>query len=268
MKVSDLITRLYEPQENAMRVISLGWGVQSWTIAAMVALGELPPIDFAVHADTTHEASWTYAFAEKYTPLLEAHGVKVVTVKPDPRKLRAFDEYGGVFIPAYTKSESGDGQLRRQCTGNWKIAPMRRHFQEVRNGRPIELWLGITTDEIQRAKTSDVKYIQNRWPFIEKDMSRFDCMAWLKSHGLEIPKRSSCTFCPYHDTATWKLIMASGPDRQSAIEHDYAIRKVRPPFDLFVHPERIPIDEIDFRTAEDKGQLSLWDNECDGICGV
>ena len=36
--------------------LSLGWGVQSWTIAAMAALGELPPIDLAIHADTGHEA--------------------------------------------------------------------------------------------------------------------------------------------------------------------------------------------------------------------
>ena len=36
--------------------LSLGWGVQSWTIAAMAALEELPPIDLAIHADTGHEA--------------------------------------------------------------------------------------------------------------------------------------------------------------------------------------------------------------------
>ncbi|HNQ32014.1 MAG TPA: hypothetical protein PKJ68_06025 [Candidatus Woesebacteria bacterium] len=268
MNVSDIIKQLYKPQENALKVISLGWGVQSFTLAAMVALGELPPVDFVIHADTTHESSWTYAFAEKATPWLEAHGVKVVTVQPAETKNRAFDDYGGVFIPAYTFSSKGNAQLNRQCTGDWKIAPMRRYFQKVRNGRPIEMWLGITTDEIQRAKTSDVKYIQNRFPLIEKNMSRFDCVAWLTAHNLEVPKRSSCTFCPYHNTENWKLIMSSEPDRKEAIEHDRAIRKVRPPFDLFIHPARVPIDEIDFRTAEEKGQLSLWDNECDGICGV
>lgn len=268
MKASDLIKQAYQPQPGALKIISLGWGVQSWTIAAMVALGELPPVNYAVHADTTHEASWTYDFAKKHTPWLEAHGMKVVTVKPDPKKMQAFDEYKGVFIPAYTFSKEGAGQLRRQCTGDWKIAPMRRFFQNVREGKPIELWLGITTDEIQRVKLADVKYVTNRWPLIEKDMSRNDCYTWLKDHGLDVPIRSSCTFCPYHNTATWKLIMASEPDRREGIEHDNAIRKVRPPFDLFIHPARVPLDEIDFRTAEEKGQMSLWDNECDGICGV
>ena len=56
--------------------LSLGWGVQSWTLAAMVALGELPPVDLAIHADTTHEAAGTYAHAAKWTPWLEKPGGK------------------------------------------------------------------------------------------------------------------------------------------------------------------------------------------------
>jgi hypothetical protein len=38
-----------------MRVLSLGWGVQSFTLAAMSALGDLPLLDYAVHADTGYE---------------------------------------------------------------------------------------------------------------------------------------------------------------------------------------------------------------------
>ena len=45
--------------------LSLGWGVQSFTLAAMAALGELPPIDLAIHADTGHEAQGTYDHARK-----------------------------------------------------------------------------------------------------------------------------------------------------------------------------------------------------------
>jgi len=40
-----------------MKSLSLGWGVQSFTLAAMVALGDLEPVDVAIHADTTHEAN-------------------------------------------------------------------------------------------------------------------------------------------------------------------------------------------------------------------
>ena len=57
-----------------MNAISLGWGVQSWTLAAMSALGELPRVDVAIHADTTHERSNTYAFAAVWCAWL-AHRV-------------------------------------------------------------------------------------------------------------------------------------------------------------------------------------------------
>ena len=51
-----------------MKAISLGWGVQSFTLAAMSALGELEPVDVAIHADTTHESKLTYEFAARWTP--------------------------------------------------------------------------------------------------------------------------------------------------------------------------------------------------------
>jgi hypothetical protein len=251
-----------------MKIISLGWGVQSFTLAAMVALGELEPVDYALHADTTHEFSGTYAFAKRWTPWLEERGVRVVTVNPkhsDPLD----NGYGAQDAPYYTLNVLGEaGQGKRQCTTQWKIYPMRRYIQAHRNGEPIEQWLGISLDEYQRMKDSDVKYITHRWPLIEKRMTRHDCEKWLSANGLEIPPKSACTFCPFHNTVEWRKIQASPTDWAEAVSVDEAIRKARPPYDLFVHPARKPLSEVDLRTAEEKGQLSLWDNECAGICGI
>jgi len=285
-----------------MKVLSLGWGVQSFTLAAMVALGELEPIDYAIHADTTHESQLTYEFAKRWTPWLEERGVKVITViNPTGGIWEIFKRLGQTHIPAYTKAtnaavklvkevdyswdENGDeieietgrmievipnsdGQLNRSCTHRWKIVPMRRWLQLNRNGLPVEQWIGISLDEFQRMKDSDVKYITNRWPLIEKKMTRRDCENWLKSHGIEVPPKSACTFCPYHNTAEWRRIKTNSYDWKETTEVDNALRKVRPPYDLFVHPSRKPLEEVDFRTEQEKGQLSLWDQECTGLCGV
>ena len=59
-----------------------------------------------------------------------------------------------------------------------------------------------------------------------------------------------------------------GPDWQEAVMVDEAIRKARPPYDLFVHPSRQPLALVDLSTPEDNGQMVLWDAECSGICGV
>jgi hypothetical protein len=245
-----------------MKVISLGWGVQSFTLAAMAALGEVESVDVAIHVDTTHEKSWTYEFAARWTPWLEEHGVRVVTVWPNK-----FDDV--IMIPAFTQSDSGRGQLRRQCTGHWKIVPMRRWLQVNREKQPVEQWIGISTDESLRMKSSDVQYITHRWPLIELGMSREDCERWLEDHGLEVPFKSACVFCPYQSKGMWQKVKASGNgDWTSAVKFDKAIRKVRPPFDLYIHQARKPLDQIDMRTEQEKGQIDLFSEECYGICGV
>ena len=36
----------------------------------------------------------------------------------------------------------------------------------------------------------------------------------------------------------------------------------------FLHSSRIPFDQVDFSTDEDRGQLNMFNNECEGLCGV
>lgn len=250
-----------------MKVLNLGWGIQSFTLAAMVALGELEPIDAAIHADTTHERSATYSFAEKWTPWLIERGVNVITVRGNPERLLAVTT-NRTDIPAHTVSESKNGGLLiRQCTGTWKIAPIRRWLQTYRREEHVEQWLGISLDEAERMKPSDVKYITHRWPLIEKRMSRNDCINWLQRHDLEVPVKSSCVFCPYHNRSAWyDMKRENGADWQKAVEVDEAIRKARPPFDLFLHSDRIPL--IDIRSPQENGQLEMFSEECSGVCFV
>lgn len=302
-----------DEQEKKLTVISLGWGMQSWVLVAMSALGELPKVDFAIHSDTTWERGYTYEFAKKWTPWLEDRGVKVVIVSDakQARKVytaktdipasksgdvggsvfipavsryegdRVIDEYGGVSGNAYTTGKNIDGQLRRQCTQRWKIAPMRRYItRELErleiSKKPgvVEQWLGITLDEWQRAKDSDVKYIIHKFPLLDKNMTRQDCINWLQRNNLPTPGKSSCTFCPYHSIVAWQqLKRQNGKDWAQAVEVDERIRNKRPPYPLFVHPERKPLPEA-VKIPEDYGatQLELFssndkDAECDsGYC--
>lgn len=246
-----------------MRVLSLGWGVQSFTLAAMVALGDLEPIDYAIHSDTTHERQGTYRFIEKWTPWLESYGIKIITVREEDPNI--IDTYGGVMIPAFI--ESG-GLLSRQCTDKWKRKPMKRWLQANRGKERVEQWLGISLDEYQRMRVSDVNYIVNRYPLIERRMTRNDCILWLERHGLEVQPKSACVFCPFQHTNEWREVMDNAIDFIKATSADIEIRKARMPGRLYIHPARVPLDEVDLQTAEEKGQLSLWDNECSGMCGV
>ena len=53
-----------------------------------------------------------------------------------------------------------------------------------------------------------------------------------------------------------------------AIDLDKRIRKMRPPYDLFVHQDRIPLAEVDLRSPQEMGQIDMFENECNGVCGI
>ena len=151
---------------------------------------------------------------------------------------------------------------------NGKSTPCAAGCKRIRDKRPVEQWLGISMDEWQRAKDSDVKYVTNRFPLLEKRMTRNDCGNYLERHGIEVPAKSACVFCPFHNMRAWVEMKAeNGADWQKAVEVDAAIRKARPPYDLFLHRAMIPLTEVDLRTPEDKGQMALWQEACEsGYC--
>lgn len=266
-----------------LTVISLGWGVQSFTMAAMSALGELPKIDFAIHADTMHESQATYAFVEKWSPWFEDKNVSVKTVKnPMGNALAILAKPGQTHIPLFTLSPAQKyGQLNRSCTQRWKIAPMRKAIRwylasmGISNPKPgtVEQWIGISLDEVERMRRSDVKYIVNRWPLVEKRMTRNDCANWLLAHGLEVPPKSACVFCPFHNREGWRKVKACKHDWDEAVAIDKAFRDVRmnarKPVKVFVHPQRIPLEQVDLTNEVENGQMELFEQEeCSGTCFV
>ena len=264
----------------AVAYLALGWGVQSFTLAAMCALGELTGLTLAIHADTGHESSLTYDFARRWTPWLGEHGVNVVTVQADQSEwMVPFGKRGtvNIYIPAFTlaHADRSEGQIRRQCTQHWKILPMRRHARSLLPGGrtypgAVEAWMGISTDEWRRIRDSDVQYVTNRYPLLEARMSRADCAAWLERHGLEVPPKSSCTFCPFHSASHWRdMKKRGGEDWEETTRVDALVRHTRDEHDVFVHPARLPLDDA-VRLPEDYGATQLeLDLPCDsGTCFV
>jgi len=116
-------------------------------------------------------------------------------------------------------------------------------------------------------RSSDVAYIVNVYPLVERRVTRADCKAWLQAHDLDVPPKSACTFCPYHSLGAWQeLKRAGGADWEEAVAVDAAIRDKRPKADLFIHPGRKPLEEA-VRIPEDVGAAQMqMDLEvpCDG----
>jgi hypothetical protein len=254
-----------------LTILSLGWGVQSWTLAAMAALGEVEKPDFAIHSDTNREHKATYDFLNEWTDWLEARGVPVLSVEAD-------ESTKGVCLPLYTRDAAGSkGQLKRTCTDRWKIRPIRRKVSEILAERGlkkkegiVKQMIGISMDEWSRMKDNGVKYIKSTFPLIDLRMTRKDCEQWLTDHNLPIPPSSSCVECPYHSLFSWyELQQGNGEDWNRAIEVDKQIRDTRKEhgYTCYLSTQGKPLTELYFGEFTEPTLFDLSEFPCDsGHC--
>lgn len=270
-------------RKKALTVISLGAGVQSSTMAIMAAKGDFPKPDCAIFADTGYEPKMVYAYLDLLKKILPypVHIVSKGNIKKD--MLDSIDN-GTRFptAPFFTQNHitGKKGMLRRQCTADYKIVPIRQKIRElcgVEKGKHfpkdkyVEQWIGISTDEIGRMKPARDKYILNRHPLIEAKMSREDCVKYLKDNEIPLPEKSACIVCPFHNDAYWHFMKTERPSEfEDAVEFDKKIRTGSRNIKdkLYLHRSCKPLDEIEFNKKENDKQLDMFNNECEGMCGV
>lgn len=263
-----------------MRVLSLGAGVQSTTVLLLSCRGELPKLDAAIFADTQWEPAAVYRHLEWLEGEAARHGIPVYRVTAGNLReeaLRSKTYPGGTKatrIPCFVEDRGRLGMLPRQCTRDYKVRPIMREVRRLLGHRPrageVEQWLGISRDEVGRMRDSRVKWMTHRYPLIfDRPMRRADCLAWLQSAGYAAPPRSACIGCPFHSDAEWRRLKADPVSWADAVEFDEATRHSKGTRGrAFLHRSGVPLVDVDFSTAEERGQLTLWEGECEGHCGV
>ena len=260
-----------------MNILSLGAGVQSSALLMLYERGELSPKpDFAIFSDTGAEPKFVYDWLEKIKSLtsIPIHVVKKGNLFED---IKSTDGRRVASIPLFVKNLSGkQGMLRRQCTQEYKITPIQKECRRLLGYLPrqrikekITMIIGISTDEVTRMKPSRTHWIVNKYPLIfNKKWSRQDCIKYVESLGIGTPPKSACVFCPFHDDAQWRELKSKGgAGWQMALDADRAIRNpIRIKGECFVHRSMLPLDQVDLDKHDDN--LNLFENECEGMCGV
>lgn len=263
-----------------LRVLSLGAGVQSTTLALMMARGELPTPDCAIFADTGWEPVATYqhlAWLETQLPY-PVHRVNAGNIREDV--LTGNSRRSGRFaaIPWFLRNPDGSqGMGRRQCTAHYKLEPIARKLRELLGSGPrdrvpagsVAMLIGISLDEAQRIKASKVKYIVNGHPLIDKFMSRRECTKWLTERQYHEPPKSACVCCPFRSDSAWSEMRDNSPvEFEDACAADDLIRNGGSSRGIrgqqFMHRGMKPLRETVFgRDGPD-----LFNMECEGMCGV
>jgi len=276
--------------QEPIHILSLGAGVQSSTLALMAAKGEVGPMPTAaIFADTQAEPQSVYRWLDWLETQLPFPVYRVTAGSLTDSSLKRHRNqktgkpYYANLIPAFAKNSDGTaGLLGRTCTYRHKLIPILKKLRElakIKRGQKtlgVISWIGISLDEVSRMKPSRDKWAQNRWPLIEKDMTRHDCLRWIEKNGYPKPPRSACTYCPFHSDHEWRTLKADSPDEfQSAVDFERALQRTHASVKTegkrqsapFLHNSMIPLDEIDFSEDTTQGNLHFH-NECEGMCGV
>ncbi|MFR9723998.1 hypothetical protein ACL02R_11625 [Streptomyces sp. MS19] len=240
---------------------------------ALSADGTLPKVDYAIFADTGWEPKSVYAHLDRLEEeIAKPAGIPVLRVSSGNIRSDALDpQHRFASMPLYILNQDGrPGMTRRQCTGEYKIKPIKKMVRELL-GYPyparipkslfVEQWVGISTDEFHRAKDADVRYMRNRHPLIDLGWTRADCLKYLVTRGFAGTPKSACLGCPFHGNAQWRTIRDTSPDEWAdVLAFDAAIRDGNARANAtgnrlldkaFLHRSRVPLSEapIDHVTA-------------------
>lgn len=128
-------------------------------------------------------------------------------------------------------------RIKRWCTDKFKVRTMAAYWQ-----RPCFCLIGFSSDEARRAKLGSEAEVENRFPLLEREIDRDGCIEIIKAHGLPVPIKSGCWFCPFQRIGQWKLL-----------------RRIHP--DLFCKAQRLEEREIEARKLKGKGPLYLADKK-------
>ena len=259
---------------NRTRVLSLGAGVQSSTLLLMSHRGLLPKLDLAIFADTGWESESTYVHLEWLKREVASSGMEVWIVSAGNIYEDLLDAADGsrrfASIPCFCMDNGKMGMLRRQCTHEYKVTPIRqavRQYLGIAKGQraprdAVEQWIGISTDEGQRMRVyKPDRMVDVRFPLIQSvGMSRYDCLAWLRENYPDIVvPRSACIGCPFRDNKSWRQIKDNPIEWEKAINVDNALRGAKlqnvSSGSLYLHRSGVPLEQVDLTTQEDHGQL-------------
>ena len=244
----------------------------------MMIKGEIEKADHAIFSDTGWEPKAVYNHLETLKPLMAHAGIEFHIVSSGK-----IQEDGVRDLPWFTINPDGSkGMARRQCTDKYKLKPLRKKQRELvglKTGERSKEHLlisvvGISWDEVHRIKDPFYPWITNEYPLVDLKITREMCLEWMESNGFLRPPRSSCLGCPFHSDNEWRHIRDNYPEEFAEVIEFEKKMQADPKRILeldgkpFLHQKRVELGKVDLRTKEEHGIISLFNQECEGMCGL
>jgi hypothetical protein len=273
--------KTHVPAGTLPRVFSFGGGVQSTAALVLSAHGTLA-YDTFLFANTGDDSENpdTLAYVRGIAlPYAEANGLHLAelhrVLNHGPRRgqietlYRQLTRPGSKSIPIPMRLAKG-APGRRLCTETFKLDVIRYWIDDhtsASSATPVEVGVGITTDEIGRMRTDQPVANQRRtYPLIDLRLTREDCARVIASAGLPLPPKSACYFCPFHRVGEWAWQAEHRPDLfEKAARLETLLNRRRAELGrdtVYLHSRRLPL-----RDAVRVGGSTAVEDGCDsGHC--
>lgn len=190
--------------------LSFGAGVNSTALLLLLMdRGENFETVFVNHGGDYPE---TYEYVE----YLRAEGFEITELIPDYRGSRTLYDYcwNHNIIPV---------TQFRWCTQYFKIVP---YLEYVKPNLPCISFIGFDAGEkkrVERNRTHKIRYkiehqIENRFPLFDMGIDRDSCIDLIRDHGLDLPPKSGCYFCPFQSKIDYRKLFLQHPDMFKKVE--------------------------------------------------
>jgi len=222
------------PDDRRTQVMSFGGGVDSMCMLVdAMQRGELPDVVvFMDVGDPDHmdPAEWpeTYAYiTEVVQPLLSKLGIEFVWMTSEMYPIRDARSLYQWFRDRGQVPLSGPDHL---CSVVAKVERFEKWMQDrFKPGQKIDVWIGFAKGEEARAardphgkqkkrrkpKKGELAPVErhNRFPLIERELTREDCIKLIAHAGYKVPRKSACVFCPYGQQQEWEEFARRFPEQ-------------------------------------------------------
>jgi len=241
--------------------LSYGGGTPSLALIILNVQGKIKPItgrdkvDKIIFADTGWERTDTMNQIGTIREYCQKNGFDFEIVYSEYGSLETYlyrnltkNENKGFLPIPYHSKDKGIGQ--RQCTNQFKIRPIHQYLRKT-YGSPISriAQLGIHFGEWQRVKDPKAKRDVNRFPLVDLQLNRADCINIVKEAGLPTPPKSACVGCPYLPVTRFLELNEEHPDD---FERAEKIDTLMNPQGKYLSSQKIPLASL-------KNQMSFTD---------
>ena len=188
-----------------MNIVAFGGGVNS-TAMLIGMYNKKIPVDLILFADTGAERPHTYYHINEFNEWLRFHNMpSIITIK--------YTKENGEYLTL--EQECLDRKTlpaiafgSKTCSLKYKKGVQDKFcnnyaacLETWKNKEKINRYVGYDAGEETRKINAQVydmldKKYSNIYPLIDWNWYRDDCVRVIKYEGLEVPKKSSCFFCP------------------------------------------------------------------------